>query len=266
MNLQKIDFYHMWCIEDLSQFENVIKKGGPLEGAQEAKKKGLVNHILFSSHASEEDTIEMIETGFFEGMTIGFNIINASSKTRAIKKAYELGLGVVTMNPLGGGILTKKGGVYDFLKKDEEKSVIEAAIRFNASHSEVNVVLVGMAKPKEVEEVVQIANSLEPPSSSVISSIKERFAKLEKGFCTLCQYCLPCPVNISIPVYMHCIDLYALKGLSSAREVYNWNKERKNVLNPPASACTQCKQCEESCTQKLPIIENLKKASSYFEG
>ena len=55
LGVDKINFYHMWCILSLDQYRKVIAPGGPYWGALKAKEEGLIDHICFSTHCSGEE-------------------------------------------------------------------------------------------------------------------------------------------------------------------------------------------------------------------
>nr|HPQ40569.1 aldo/keto reductase [bacterium] len=55
MGTGKIHFFHMWCIMNWDHFEKVIAPGGPYEGALKLKDEGLVEHVVFSTHANGDE-------------------------------------------------------------------------------------------------------------------------------------------------------------------------------------------------------------------
>ena len=74
------------------------------------------------------------------------------------------------------------------------------------------------------------------------------------------EYCDRCPEGIPIPKLMDAYNQYKLHGKTDAllnRLKWHWDV-------PPAEAgrCTECGQCEEVCTQHLPIIQRLKQIAA----
>ena len=155
MGLEKINFYNMWCILTYDQYKRVIAKDGPYWGALKAKEEGLIDHLVFSTHASGEEIRMMVEDGLFEGVTLGYNAVNFPYRAEGIEAAYKHGLGVVTMNPLGGGLIPQNQEYFSFLKQNEAESTIQAALRFNACHESISVVLSGMGSKEEVRHNVE---------------------------------------------------------------------------------------------------------------
>ena len=71
-----------------------------------AREDGRIGHLVFSTHLTGEEIRTVIDEGIFEGVTLGYNASNFAYRQAGIRAAREAGLGVVVMNPLGGGVLT----------------------------------------------------------------------------------------------------------------------------------------------------------------
>lgn len=263
----RIEFYNMWCILDLAQFRAIIEPGGPYEGALRAKKDGLIDHICATAHASGKDIAEIVNAGVFEGMTLGYNVMNHSFRQEGLHAAAAAGIGVVTMNPLGGGMLTRHEEMLHVLKASESDSFIAAALRFNFSHPEITIVLSGMKNPAEVEANVKTAKSVKEPDPILIERLIEKFESLGESFCTTCGYCLEhCPEKIQIHLYAQMWDRVRMHLPEETRRVYkiycrndaHWLKGKR------ASDCTQCGECEKHCTQKLPLKEYMTNIAKFL--
>jgi len=267
LRLETIPFYNMWCLVDLKQFKTIMKPGGPYEGALKAKEEGLIDHICGTAHASGEDIAEIVKADVFKGFTLGYNIMNHTFRKKGLKAAAAAGLGVVTMNPLGGGMLTQDEQMLSVLKNDESDSFIAAALRFNLSHPEITVVLSGMKNEAEVEANVKTAESIIEPDPATIDLLIQRFESLGESFCTTCGYCLDhCPEKIQISVYAPMWDKVRMKQPEEVRRVYKFYLAQDDhwLKGKRASDCTQCGECEEHCTQKLPIREYMKNIAEFL--
>jgi hypothetical protein len=171
-------------------------------------------------------------------------------------------MGVVVMNPLGGGALARADQYFSFMKTKGESMVV-AALRWVALHPEVTVVLTGMADPRQVEENIKAGEKGTKPDFKLVKIISEKYKDLGEHFCTGCRYCLPCSEGIHIPEYMIGFDYVRLGQKKLGLEFIELNRAwtKKWVK---AKECTECHQCEERCTQKLPISQYMKKASQIF--
>ncbi|MEI6845720.1 MAG: aldo/keto reductase, partial [Candidatus Firestonebacteria bacterium] len=119
-NVPKINFFHIWTIKSLAEYKERMKKGGAYEAALQAKKEGLIEHLVFSTHCSGEEIESIVKDGVFEGVTLGYNILNFPFRQKGIRAAYEHGMGVAVMNPLSGGIIPKKAEIFDYIRNPED--------------------------------------------------------------------------------------------------------------------------------------------------
>lgn len=104
LDVEHIDFYHMWGINWKKYEAFIVAPGGPLDEARKAKGEGLIRHISFSFHDTPDALVRLIDTGHFESMAVQYNLLDRANE-QAIHHAHEKGLGVVIMGPVGGGRL-----------------------------------------------------------------------------------------------------------------------------------------------------------------
>lgn len=252
-----IDFMHSWGVNSWETLDERKKKGA-LDAMAKAKEQGLVKHIVCSSHMSGDDIALLVDKGIFEGITLGFCAINFPFRMPGIKAACKNHLGVVTMNPLGGGEIIRHAERFAFIKTRADQSILEAALHFNLSHPEITSALVGFTCVDDVRTAIKTLDSYKPISESEMKRIE---AGIEEGFddlCTTCNYCQGCPVGIPVARFVEAYNQYILNG--SAQEVFNRLKWHWGIMDLDLlDKCTQCGQCEHQCTQKLPILERFEK-------
>ncbi len=257
LQVDHIDFMHLWCVLDYEMFKTYTRKGGIFEGFLEAKKRGLIQHIALSTHAGGEEIEKMLETNLFEGVLLGYNATNFAFREKGLEAAKRLKCAVVTMNPLGGGLIPQHEDFYDFLKKDEEDTVAKAAIRFNASHPEITVTLCGFESKSQVDEACLAVKDLKAITEEEKIQIKLHLSEALNNVCTGCGYCDGCPKGIAIPKLMDAYNQFILterKDRIMSRINNHWQIE---VPKGGAASCSACGKCEKVCTQKLPIIKRL---------
>ena len=254
LHVDQIDFFHIWCLLRPDQLPERIMKGA-VPAALKAKEQGLIKHLVVSTHLSGEDIAKVLESGYFEGVTLGYNALNFPFRAKALEAAIKHNVGVVTMNPLGGGLIPRHADRLAFLKGPGDKDVVQAALRFNVSQPAVTCALVGFANKKEVDDAVAAVENFQPYSAEHIERVKSHIAASFEGFCTGCGYCLPCPANVEIPKLMDAFNEKILDGNDQAiknRLQWHWG-----MAPDAAAACLQCGDCESACTQHLPIRERL---------
>jgi len=253
-----IHFFHVWCLMNPADWAERKEKGA-VAAALKAQKEGLVEHVVFSTHLTGAETAAVIREDIFEGMTIGFNALNFPYRQEGIAAAGEANIGVVCMNPLAGGLIPAHAKRFDFIRREDDRDVVSAALRFLLSQRPITAALVGFAEESEVDAAVAAVENFKPCSAAEMEELKRKIEDSFDQLCTGCQYCLPCPAGVPIPKYMDSYNMKMLSGTDAAvldRLKWHWDIQAKD-----AGACTACGLCESRCTQHLPIIERLRAVS-----
>jgi len=255
-----IDVYHLWCLMDLKSWEGYMDT--IYRFFEDAKAEGLIRHICYSTHMQGSEDEVVASSGKFAGMLIGYNALNYRFRQSGILKAWENGMGVVVMNPLGGGTIPQNPHLFSYLTEGTDLTVAQAAMRFVASHREVSVALAGCTTKEHVDDAVKAVEGLqEAPAADIIKTIEGRDIQYH-GLCTGCGYCKGCPVNMEIPRFMDSYNQKILTGIDT--KIMDRLKIHWEIPNPAekAAECIACGKCEKECTQHLPIIERLKEIAS----
>jgi len=258
LNVEYIDFMHVWCLLRPEQLQERVTKGA-IGAALNAKAEGLVKHVVASTHLGGEEIATVLESGYFEGLTLGYNAINFPFRARALEAAAKHNAGVVTMNPLGGGLIPKNAERLAFLKGPLDRDVVEAALRFNISQPAINTALVGFSSKEQIDQAVAAVENFTPYTAEHIEKVKSNITSSFEGFCTGCGYCVPCPASVEIPKMMDAYNMKILEGKDEA--IRNRLKWHWGLTPDLADACVQCGECEDKCTQHLPIRERLEMIS-----
>ena len=150
MNIEYIDFFHVWCLRKMEHFEMAIRPGCLYDGLMRCKEEGLIKHIVFSSHQKGNEVEKVIESGKFEGVLMGINILNFPYRWPGVLSARKHGLGVVAMNPLSGGLIPQNEERLQFLASEGETPT-EAALRFLIANENITVVLNGFTTREHID-------------------------------------------------------------------------------------------------------------------
>jgi hypothetical protein len=240
---------------------HLIKRGGVLDALRQAQDEGLVHHVGFTGHDTPENFIKCIETGIFDCITVPYNLVNRQYEP-TIKRAGELGVGVVAMCPVGGGMLS---GESSRLREalDMDLPTTEMALRFVLSNPDVSTACSGMNRMEHLEKNVRTVKEFDPDEASfeeLREGLDELREQLGEKFCTQCGYCMPCPEGVNIPRHMEIYRNWKAFGLTDwAREALEGMDEEEHL-----DSCTQCGQCEEECPNDLSIRERLTELSETF--
>jgi len=255
LGVEQIDFLYIWHLMNPADWEK-RKQGGAIEAALRAKEEGLIGHLLCSSHMEGEGLSKVLDEEIFEGVLLGYNAINFPYRQAAVEQAGKQGIGVVTMNPLGGGLIPQNPEHFAFLKTDTANDVVSAALQFNLSHPDITTALVGFADIQEIDQAVAAVDSFVPNSKEQQQKLQKNIEASFNGFCTGCGYCLPCPVDIPIPKYLDSYNQLILTN-GNRQAVLDRYRMHWNITPQQAKECIACGACEERCTQHLPIIQRL---------
>ncbi len=250
LKVDYLDFYHLWCVLNLDSF---AKECDALYSFfEKAKADGLIRNIVFSSHMQGAELEGAVAKDLFKGMLIGYNALNYRFRQTGIEEAHKKGMGVVVMNPLGGGLIPNNPEIFSYLADGTNLTVPQAALRFVASHKEITITLAGCTTKQHIDDAcLAVENLVERPAKEICAEYENKGVALN-NLCTGCGYCKHCPKQIDIPKFM---DAYNEKLLGN-----NMNDRLQNHWNIPASIaaeCIECGKCEKLCTQHLPIIERL---------
>ena len=234
-----------------------------------------IKYAGFSFHDRVELFKEVVDEYDWSFCLIQYNYLdeNYQAGKEGLEYAFNKGLGVATMEPLKGGQIAVN--IPDEIKDTFEEAVVkrtpaEWALRWVWNHPEVSVVLSGMSTMEDVKENIRISsdaqsNSLSKKELIVIDHAKKVFNdKLEIG-CTGCGYCLPCPQGVDIPENFAKYNDYHLFGTPETKERFKFGYEMGLLNGERASACTECGECEERCTQEIQIMKELKKVKKLYE-
>jgi predicted aldo/keto reductase-like oxidoreductase len=230
---------------DLFQFHGVSKPGdwdkisapeGALAGVLEARDKGHLTHIGFSSH-SLEVALKLVEEPVFETLQFPFNLVTSEPAQELIPKCRELGLGFIVMKPLCGGQYDNARLAFKFLNAYPDLAPIP-----------------GIETAGQIEEIVNLVASGETLTGDERTEAEEIANSLGKRFCRRCGYCEPCPEGVPIQLSM-IFDSFCKR---MPEDKVAAGPARKILEQAPG--CVECGECEEKCPYDLPIVESIKTA------
>ncbi|MDR1721505.1 MAG: aldo/keto reductase [Methanobrevibacter sp.] len=274
LELLQTDYLNGYLIHSIKEdvWEKLLNLG-VLDFLDDLKSQDKVKYIGFSFHDSYDLFKKVIEHYNWDMCQTQMNYLdeNFQSGLKGLKKAKELGVGNIIMEPLRGGKLATNPPQY--IKEIWEKSIIKRspahwAFKYLYNMEEVDIVLSGMNTLKDMKENIEIANSsnineLTKEEKELIKEVGEKYHENSGNNCNGCGYCMPCPFNVNIP---DCFKEYntalIFKEANDLDNHYELTIDKENR----ASNCTNCEICIEKCTQNLNIPEELKKVKKLFEG
>ena len=237
MGVDVVDLFQFHGISGRAAWTEMSAPGGGLEAVLEARDKGHVAHIGFSSH-SLDGAMDLLDDSVFETIQFPFNLVTREPDEALIPKARRNRLGFIVMKPLCGGMYDDAELAFGFL-----------------NHYPDLVPIPGIERPEEIEQIVPLVNSRKLLSGDDKDRAEQIAADLGKVFCRRCGYCLPCPNDIPVPMAMN------FEGFLKRFPPENVSGLARQIVDT-VDNCDQCRQCEDQCPYDLPIVETLQRVQA----
>ena len=272
-----IDYYLVHAL--VGELWDTVEKLGVTEFLIKAKADGRIGNAGFSFHGAAADFNRIVDAYNWDFCQIQYNYLDEKNQagTAGLEYAASKGLGVIIMEPLRGGNLTKTvpSAVQDIWDEASTKrTAAEWALRWIWNHPEVTVVLSGMNEETQIEENLRVAGEAYPGSLTeaelqLVKRVELKYRELMKVGCTGCQYCMPCPSGVNIPLcFEHYNNLTLANNPDGEKFMYAARLGGAVALGTPefASLCVQCGQCAEKCPQHIEIPVVLESVVQELEG
>ena len=194
---------------------------------------------------------------------------------------HRRGIPAVIMEPLLGGRLASLPDhiVKQLQEREPESPVARWAFRFAGTPDGILTVLSGMTYMEHLKQNVETYSPLRPISeeeNAFLMKIAEEIVELPTVPCTACNYCMPCPYGLNIPIifsyYNKSVTDGAMPTGNHDSKAY-WEARKRFLIgydrNIPAlrqaSHCIGCSQCKEHCPQNIDIPTELHRIDDYVE-
>lgn len=277
LNTDHIDYYLVHAL--VGGLWDSIEKLGVADFLDSAKADGRIINAGFSFHGAGEDFNRIVDAYDWDFCQIQYNFLDEKNQagTKGLEYASNKGLGVIIMEPLRGGMLTRfvppaVKEIWD--EAPTKRTAAEWALRWVWNHPEVTVVLSGMNEETHIEENLRVADGASPNSLTeaevrLVKKVEQKYRELMKAGCTGCRYCMPCPEGVDVPLCFELYNnLYMSGNADEAKFLYAAMLSGVLSVGEPAfaSQCVQCGKCLEKCPQHLEIPTILESVVEELEG
>lgn len=218
--------------------------------------KGKIRYPGFSFHDKYEPFMKILNTYDWKVCQVQMNLLDEFNQAtmEGVKAAADKGIGVIVMEPVRGGALTKN--VPDEVKAlyatmPNNATPAEWAFKWLIDKPEFMTILSGMSNMEQLEENLKIfgkyaSHCLAPAEKVMLNNVRKAYEARIKIGCTGCAYCQPCPQEIKIPNIFQGYDKANMFG--ELEGFFKNYKEKNSELN-----CISCGACVSACPQNFPV-------------
>jgi uncharacterized protein len=209
-------------------------------GLLEARERGLTRFIGITNH-SREVARAAVESGLYDTLQFPLSGISAQEDFELADLCAEQDVGFIAMKALCGGLLNN------------------AKLAFVGLRDRRHVVPIwGIQKLEELEEFVTL--EADPPALThdLRENLRTAKAELSGDFCRACGYCLPCPVDIPIPMAAR-IGFLVHRMPSEGFRGPDWQERLAKVDD-----CIHCGDCASRCPYGLDTPELLQRQRAKY--
>lgn len=252
------DFYliHNVCEKNIEEY--LDQSFGTVAYFVEQKKKGLIKHLGFSTHADYNNFLRYMDMygEHMEFCQIQLNYIDYEFQEANKKIEYlnSKNIPIIVMEPLRGGKLANvEPSVLAPVLKNRQDTPCSLAFRFLQSINGIVLTLSGMSNFDQVKDNITTFESSKPLNENELSLLLEIARKMTSSVpCTSCRYCTEyCPQGLDIPKLISLYNEFVFSGGGFMAPMYI--STLPDDKRP--SACIGCGGCSAVCPQAINIPE-----------
>jgi uncharacterized protein len=225
---------------DVYQLHNpaaVARPGGAdglYDALLEARRVGKIRFIGLTNHRLPVAR-EAIESGLYDTIQFPLSSLSSEADLALLSSARERDVGFIAMKALSGGLITKAGSTFAYLRSLEWPLPIW-----------------GIEKEWQLAEFLAFEADPPPLDDAMRELIAKDRAELSGSFCRGCGYCLPCPVGIEINTAAR-ITFLMRRARYQDYVTPEWGAKMDLI-----ESCKNCGQCRSRCPYELDTPALLK--------
>ena len=242
------------------------------EAAGKLKQQGKIRFVGQSLHVPAKHAL-LVEDGTLDFIFQPYNYMNLAKWTEQIdrvgaedlfKLCKQKDVGVLVIKPMTGHFIPnwakdstdpKVTKMLAELKEFGAEHLYQAFLLWVLKNPNVSCTAVGMTTPQDVvEDCAAIKHQFTARHERLLETYA---AACTADYCRMCETCAPkCPQGVAIPQILRFRMYYKNYGhREDAREYY-----AALPVDQRAPACTECGICEQTCPNRLAIVEKLREA------
>jgi len=215
---------------------------GALEAVQEAKRKGYVRHIGFTTHDLKR-AMAAAQSGLFDTIQYPLNFLSGEKESELISLCNSLGMGLIAMKPFAGGMITEPAYSFAYFR---QRNVVP---------------IYGIQRKSELDALIALENA--PPNMEDETFRKQYEAervRLAQQFCRGCDRCAGvCPAGIDVNYAGRIGDFFYRNPPSKYLKDDSWYNKMQYVKE-----CTNCGKCVGVCPFGSDMRQPMKRSYEIF--
>ncbi len=215
-------------------------------------QKGKIRYPGFSFHDDKETFLEILGAYDWKVCQVQMNVLDEFNQATmdGVREAAKRGIGVIAMEPVRGGSLTKSvpASILEIYRASgKDAGPAEWAFKWLIDKPEFMTILSGMSTIGQIDDNLRIFSEndvgcLTDAERTMLTDVRKAYEARIKVGCTGCEYCLPCPQEINIPRILRGYDqAHVFDNLAGFYERY-----QKQM---PEMTCIACGACVSACPQ-----------------
>ncbi len=269
LNTDRVDYYLMHMLTSRADWDRLVGLG-ICEWLSQKQQAGQIRNVGFSFHGGRESFKDIVDARDWDICMIQYNYFDENNQAgrEGLRYAASKGIPVAIMEPLRGGRLA--GRLPDAARRMWEaaqprRTPAEWALRWLWDQPEVFTVLSGMNSMEMIDQNIAALEGAAPGSltedeRALFARAREIMIKATAVPCTGCNYCMPCPAGVDIPMCFSVLNDTATTSKFSAK--FSYYSRAKDKW---ANKCVGCGKCEQHCPQSIKIREELVNVTSTLE-
>ena len=250
-----------------------IQRRKIFEEYEKFRDEGMIKAIGFSYHGGFPLFREVLNAYPWDMCQVLQNLLDVDKEAteEAITLAGEKGCALAIMEPLRGGNLVQTPNAVKELYDNfpVKRTPVEWAFRHLLNYPQVSVILSGMSTLEQIKENIEIFSKpdavpgcISEEEKTLLTKVKAVYDSIVTIPCTDCEYCMPCPHGVNIPlVFSLYNDAFRFERVEQSKRKYWFISKDEG-----ADRCEACGECESKCPQSIEIIEQLKVARGELKG
>lgn len=230
LRLDHVDLLALHGVNNRELVDWSLRKDGCLAAARRLQREGRCRFLGFSTHATTDLILEMVNTGEFDYLNVHWYFVN-DLNWPAIVAARQLDMGVFIISPNDKG-----GKLYEPPPKLVELCRPLSPMQFNAlyclARAQIHTLSCGASRPGDFDEHVAALRHYDQAAETVRPIEKRLRDEMERtlGADWCARWFEGLPQYVEVPGQINVLEILRLWTYAKSLDLIAWAKMRYNLL------------------------------------